>query len=114
MTHISTGMRAAAAHNPKHTGAARMIREALHEAGDKMSVNAISFKTGLSVTQVKNSIVGMMSAGGSGGIVRTRGTNGVIYYEEFKAAAPKVEAGSARKAGRITIGRGARWGAALV
>ena len=112
MSHISTGMRAAAARNPKHTGAARMIREALQEAGHKMSINAISFATGLSTSQVKNAIGGIMGAGGVGGIVRAQGSNGVTYYEAWKPAARKPEQGN--RAAPITIGRGTRWGASLV
>jgi len=112
VTHISTGMRSAAANNPRHTGASRMIREVLHDSGHKMSVNAISFATGLSTTQVKNTIHGIMGAGGAGGIVRTQGSNGVTYYEAWKPAARKPEQGN--RAAPITIGRGTRWGASLV
>lgn len=90
-----------------HKGYAQMVREALRLSGKPMSLWSIATATGLKVEKVKLIISGLMGAGGSGGISRERGTNGVIYYTTFKPQERPRESG--RAAGRITIGRGMRW-----
>ena len=104
MNPIDAALRAAAAKNTRHNGGSNRIRCALRDNGGWMSIDAICMATVLKRVQVRGAIGQMMGAGGSGGIVSSRG-HGVVLYSVYRAPAPKAEpvAGEEFKiAGRIT------------
>lgn len=107
-------MRQSAANCPQHTGAIALVRDALNRAGRPLSLYAISIAAGIKTERVKRAINGAMNFGGSGGIYRINGANGVTYYTtirpEQRQEVRLTRAGSGQIAGPITIGRGSVWG----
>ena len=101
MTHISAGM--ATARTKIHNGHTQMVRDTLAASGKPMSAYAITYATGLKPEQVRRSLAGVMSAGGSGGISKFVGSNGVTYYQIYRPAAPKPVAHPERMATSRTI-----------
>lgn len=100
--------------NRKHNGTARRIRRELAESREPMSASAIAFATGIPIEYVRRSIQDMVSV--TGGVVATRGEKGVTRYTLYQAPPAETQpvAGEEfRLAGKITIGRGSKWGAGL-
>lgn len=112
--HISIGMRGRT--NPNHNGAADRVREALAARGP-MSRYAIEYYSGLSPQQTASAIQFLLSKAFQIGTFTT--ATGKRRYALAKDM-PVTRCGRAAPAtpyavaGRITIGRGAKWGAGLV
>ena len=102
-------MEVARLNNPRHTGAARTIREALRLAREPLSVYRLHLITGLKPKAVKYSLSRMIT--GTGGIVSQRGPHGTVYTL-YKSPEKKDNAtkGEFAVAGRIEIPQ-YRWGA---
>lgn len=112
-------LRIAAANCPQHTGTAALVRDALKRERRPLSIYQISLVAGIKYERVKKAISGML-VGSTGVIYRVKGANGVTYYtterpdERPREVRLRRGAGSGQIAGRITHGRGSRWGAGLV
>lgn len=90
-----THKRQAAAHNRAHNGTARIVREVLATATEPLSCDRIAQITGLKPAKVKISLSQMITV--SGGIVASRGRNGIVY------SLYRVPERTGTVAGRITI-----------
>jgi len=104
MTHRSSGMETARLNNPRHTGIARRIREALRQSSESLSVYGLHLATGLKPKQIRSSISTMICESGS--IVSSKGLKGEVRYEIYKPpgkVSEPVAGEEFRIAGRITI-----------
>jgi len=95
--------------NPRHTGAADKIREALRWSTQPMSAYRIQLATGLKCEQVRKSLTQLINGGGVVSLAGPKSRVYALYARTHAAHEEPRSSGSGQIAGRITINQ-YRWG----